>query len=110
MLDALRRMPFKPVSSTFNICAHPAQIFKEMQQLVHRFGWPLPWSLARGLHAAACRLTSALGETAWLRSMRHTLVMNTDKARRQLDGQPRRSAQDCLRQLFAPPHGTTTNE
>lgn len=86
-------------AGSFNLAADPALSFRDMQRLRHRLTLSLPFALARGLHRTLWRFTGIAGEPAWFDGMRHSLAVDSRRARQTLGWRPRHDTAACLRAL-----------
>lgn len=89
----------RDVAGAFNLATSPAISFYDMLSLLHRFPIPLPAGLAVKLHALAWRLTGALEEPGWLGAMHYSLVIDSARARHELDWVPDLNTEQCIKAL-----------
>lgn len=91
----------RQVRGPFNLAAPGSFSYREFIQSRHRFAVGLPPGLARaGLHAA-WRLTGWGGEPAWVDGLTRTLTLDSRRAARELDWQPRRDCAATLASVLA---------
>lgn len=83
----------------YNLAAQPALSLRDMLARRGRWRIALPLPLAAALHRLAWRLTPAVGEPGWVGAMRHSLALDTTRARTELGWQPRYALEDCLARL-----------
>lgn len=94
--EAARAALLGGVRGSFNLAAEPALPFRDMLRRVHRVAWPVPMVLIRRAHRALWRFTGAAGEPGWVDGLRYSLVIDSTRARRELQWQPRASVHECL--------------
>lgn len=83
----------------FNLAAQPAMSLRDMLGQTRRWRLPLPLSAAAATHRVLWWLTPAVGEPGWVRGTRHSLALDTRRARAELGWQPRYDTLACLDQL-----------
>ncbi|QKT02905.1 NAD-dependent epimerase/dehydratase family protein [Ectothiorhodospiraceae bacterium 2226] len=93
----------RPVCGAYNLAAGPELSFRDMQRLLHRLPIPVPLGLMRAAHQLAWRFTPACGEPAWSAGLRHSLVLDTRRAERELGWTGRVTTYECLQRLFDRP-------
>lgn len=98
--DAILLALFSQARGAFNLAADPALSFKAMQQQLHKNAWPLPYAFIRRLHKLMWNITGYAGEPGWVGGMQHSLAVSSEKAKSELNWQPKYSTQQCLEKLF----------
>lgn len=93
LLAALTR----EVHGAFNLAAEPPLTPELLEATTGRRPRALPAWLLQGLQRAAWPLTGAWGEPGWAAGLRHPLLLETARARRELGWSPTRSAAECVR-------------
>jgi nucleoside-diphosphate-sugar epimerase len=100
--DAVDAGLFGDVSGALNLAAPGDYEVRDVIRARHRFALPLPFSVAKTALRAAWRLTGFGGEPGWLDGIRHSLTLDTTRARRELGWVPRFEAQQVLAAMIAP--------
>lgn len=76
-------------TGAFNLGAEPALPFRDMIRHCHSRPLGLPYRAWRGLHRGLWRVTGAFGEPGWMDGMRHSLALDSARARDELGWRPR---------------------
>lgn len=98
--QAIELALFAPVRGAFNLACVDAASFAALQRKLHGWALPLPLALVRGAFYAAWRYWGYGTDPAWLAGMRHTLTLDTTRARTELHWRPRHPTIDaCLKAL-----------
>lgn len=98
--QAIELALFAPVRGAFNLACADAASFRDLQREVHGWALPLPLALVRGAFYAAWRYWGYGTDPAWLAGMRHTLTLDTTRARTELQWRPAHPTIDaCLKAL-----------
>jgi UDP-glucose 4-epimerase len=80
----------------FNLAADPPMSLRAMIREHRRFTIPVPLSLLSAAHRLAWQFTPTVGEPGWVRGLRHSLVLDTRRAREELGWKPRRDTRRCV--------------
>ena len=80
----------------FNLAADPPMTLRDMIRSHRRFTVPVPLSWLAAAQRAAWWLTPEAGEPGWVRGLRHSLVLDTRRAREELGWAPRRDTLACI--------------
>lgn len=86
----------------FNLAAQPAMSLRDMLGRTRRWSLPLPLGPAAAVHRVLWWLTPAVGEPGWVQGTRHSLALDTRRAREELGWQPRHDTLACLDRLVGP--------
>ena len=81
----------------FNLAAGPPMSLKAMIRSNRRFTVPVPLSWLAAVQRVAWWLTPEAGEPGWVRGLRHSLVLDTRRAREELGWTPRRDTRECVK-------------
>jgi UDP-glucose 4-epimerase len=80
----------------FNLAADPPMSLRDMIRQNRRFTVPVPLSWLTAGQRLAWWLTPTAGEPGWVRGLRHSLVLDTRRARDELGWTPRRDTLACV--------------
>lgn len=80
----------------FNLATDPPMTLKAMIHEHRRFTLPVPLPLLSAAHRLAWRLTPSAGEPGWIAGLRHSLILDTRRARDELGWTPRRDTLACV--------------
>jgi UDP-glucose 4-epimerase len=80
----------------FNLAADPPMSLRAMIREHRRFTLPVPLFVLSAAHRIAWQFTAAVGEPGWIRGLRHSLVLDTRRAREELGWTPRRDTRRCV--------------
>lgn len=80
----------------FNLAAEPAMSLPEMKRHLHRRPHAIPYGALRLMHRLQWQLTGRAGEPGWMDALRHSLVVDSTRARRELGWQPHADIPACL--------------
>ncbi len=94
--EAVLAALFSGMRGSFNLAAEPALPFRDMLQHVRCAALPVPMALIRLAHRALWRFTGVAGEPGWVDGLRYSLVIDSTRAQRELQWQPRASVHECL--------------
>jgi UDP-glucose 4-epimerase len=81
----------------FNLATDPPMSLKAMIRANRRFTIPVPLSLISAAHRLAWWVTPTAGEPGWIDGLRHSLVLDTQRARDELGWTARRDTRQCLK-------------
>lgn len=99
--EAYWRVLDRRESGAFNIAAEPAVTPQELARLLHaRRILPIPMSLLRGLAGLTWKLRIQPTDAGWIDMAAGAPVMDTGRARRLLDWEPKTSSVDAIAQLL----------
>jgi UDP-glucose 4-epimerase len=99
--DAYRRAVVSEVRGPFNIAAEPVLDTAELARLLSARPVPVHLGLLRAGAALSFRLRLQPSEPGWLDMGLSVPLMDTTRARRELGWEPRRGADEALRDLLA---------
>jgi UDP-glucose 4-epimerase len=99
--DAYRRAALSDVRGPFNIAAEPVLDSPRLAELLSARPVPVHPGLLRAGAALSYRLRLQPSEPGWLDMGLAVPLMDTTRARRELRWEPRRGADDALRELLA---------
>jgi UDP-glucose 4-epimerase len=99
--DAYRRAALTDVRGAFNIAAEPVLDPAQLAELLSARPIPVHPGLLRAGAALSFRLRLQPSEPGWLDMGLAVPLMDTTRARRELGWEPRRGADDALRELLA---------
>lgn len=83
-------------AGTFNLAADPPMTLSTISTFNRRWHIPVPIALAEPLHRILWAMTPSVGEPGWVAAVRHSLVLDTSKAKTLLGWQPQRSVPDAI--------------
>ena len=86
----------------FNLAAQPAMSLRDMLARTRRWCLPLPLGPAAAMHRVLWWLTPSVGEPGWVQGTRHSLALDTRRAREELGWRPRHDTLACLDRLVGP--------
>ncbi|MDR7157984.1 NAD-dependent epimerase/dehydratase family protein [Arthrobacter sp. BE255] len=99
--EAYWRVLDRRASGAFNIAAEPAITPQELARLLHAHRiLPIPMSLLRGLAWLTWKLRIQPTDAGWIDMAAGAPVMDTGRARRLLDWEPKTSSVDAIAQLL----------
>ncbi len=96
ILNSLRQ----PVQGTFNLAAQPPLAFADMLRINHRHPIAVPFNWIRSLHKILWKFTQLGEDPGWLEGLPYSLVINTDKAKRELAWEPQFATQACIKKCI----------
>ncbi|WP_455221880.1 NAD-dependent epimerase/dehydratase family protein [Kaarinaea lacus] len=92
MIQAL----FREVHGSYNLATDQVASFHLIQKHLHNYSMPLHFGLAKYLHNLAWRYTGRFGDPAWLNCLQHSLTIDNEKAKRELNWTPTLNLFECL--------------
>jgi len=92
MLQAL----FSEAHGSFNLATDQVASMHLIQQHLHSFSFPVPFSLAKRMHEYAWRFTGRYGDPGWIQCLRYPLTLDNEKAKRELHWKPTLDLFECL--------------
>jgi UDP-glucose 4-epimerase len=98
--DAYRRAVFSEVDGAFNIAAEPVLDPDRLSKLLGARPVKLPSGALRAVTGASWRLHLQPTPPGWLDMALNVPLMSSDRARRELGWEPRRSSEDALLELL----------
>jgi UDP-glucose 4-epimerase len=99
--DAYRLATLSKVRGAFNIAAAPLLDLPRLARLLDARTVPIPAAAARAFVSAAWRLHLEPADPGWLDMAMQAPLLATERARRELNWQPRRTALEALAELIA---------
>ncbi|MDH3327101.1 MAG: NAD-dependent epimerase/dehydratase family protein [Gammaproteobacteria bacterium] len=97
--DAIISALILNAQGAFNLAAEPAISFKEMIGLTHKISIPLPIKLLSFIHRNLWKISGAGEEPGWLSGMPYSLAVDSSKAARELNWQPKYTTKQCIQML-----------
>lgn len=94
--EAVLAALFGSMRGSFNLAAEPALPFRDMLRHARRAALPVPMALVRLMHHILWQFTGIAGEPGWVSGLRYSLVIDSTRAQRELQWQPRASVLECL--------------
>jgi nucleoside-diphosphate-sugar epimerase len=98
--DAYKQAVLRDVHGAFNVAAEPVIDPSTLTRVLDARPVPVPAPLLRLAVAAGWRLRAIPIEAGWIDMAMRTPLMRTDRARTELDWQPRHSSTAAMRELF----------
>jgi nucleoside-diphosphate-sugar epimerase len=98
--DAYRRAALGDVAGAFNIAADPVLDPDRLGRLLDARPLKVPSRLLRGITTATWRLRLQPTPPGWLDMALKVPLLNTERARRELDWEPKRTSDDALLELL----------
>lgn len=95
---------YQDARGAFNLACADSATFEEIKRMQHRLLLPLAFPLARSLTRLGARLGSGI-EPAWIEALRYNLVLDTSRARKQLNWRPRHDTIAACLDAMKPTHG-----
>ena len=93
---AIEKALFSKATGAFNLASHEVTSFRMIQQHIHNYALPMPYSLFRKCHALLWKSTGRFGDPAWVSCMKLSFTLDNQKAKQELDWQPSLNLFDCL--------------
>jgi nucleoside-diphosphate-sugar epimerase len=100
LADAFRRALLRPVRGAFNVAADPVIGPAELGSLLNARPVRVPAPAVRALVSVLWRLHLVPASPGLLDAVLRLPIMDTGRARRELDWEPQHSALDAMRELF----------
>jgi UDP-glucose 4-epimerase len=98
--EAYRQAVVRPVEGAFNIAAEPTIGPDQLASLLHARKVPVPAGLLRGAASLTWRAHLQPADAGWIDLALGVPVMDTARARRELDWEPRTSSLEALGELL----------
>ncbi|MBI5161284.1 MAG: NAD-dependent epimerase/dehydratase family protein [Micrococcales bacterium] len=100
LADALARILSRRASGAFNIAAEPPIGPEEVAGIFGARAVPIPWRLLRGLTALGWRTRLSAADPGWIDLAIDVPLMSTERARRELEWEPRIDARDAVTEVL----------
>lgn len=105
VVQAIVAALYQDVRGAFNLACTDSATLAEIKRMRHRALLPLAFPLARALTRVGARLGTGV-DAAWIEALRYNLVLDTSRARKQLNWRPRRDTiAACLAAIKETSHG-----
>ena len=96
VVDAIMLGLLGKARGCFNLAVDSVISFRNIQQYLHPRCLPIPYALARSIHALAWKFTGRYAEPQWLEAMRFSLSIDNEKAKQELNWHPSLDMLECL--------------
>lgn len=93
---ALVQALFLDVHGSYNLATDQVASLHLIQKHLHNYTLPLPFGLVRQLHSLAWRYTGRYGDPGWIDCLPHSLTIDNEKAKRDLQWAPTLNLFECL--------------
>jgi len=93
---ALIQALFLDVHGSYNLATDQVASLHLVQKHLHNFTLPLPFGLVKQLHSLAWRFTGRYGDPGWIYCLPHSLTIDNEKAKHDLQWAPTLNLFECL--------------
>ena len=98
--EAFARAAIRPVRGAFNVAAEPLLDGAALAEILHARPVPLPTSLLRAAASLSWRLRLQPTDPGWIDLVLSVPLMDTSRARQELDWEPRYDAADAINEIL----------